>query len=52
LAWLLRHTKYFGRIGRLVLRLAPFKFKVMHISGKFNVVANCLTRQYEDLLNG
>ena len=49
LAWLLRHAKELGRIGRWVLRLAPFKFKVCHISGKTNVVADCLTRQYEDL---
>jgi hypothetical protein len=49
LSWLLRHTKDFGWIGRWILRLAPFKFKVMHISGKSNVVADCLTRQYEDL---
>jgi hypothetical protein len=41
LAWLL------GRIGRWVLRLAPYKFRVSHISGKANVVADCLTRQYE-----
>jgi hypothetical protein len=48
-AWLLRHAKELGRIGRWVLRLAPFKFKVCHISGKTNIVADCLTRQYEDL---
>jgi hypothetical protein len=39
LAWLLRHTKDFGRIGRWVLCLAPFKFKMVHISGKSNFVA-------------
>ena len=49
LAWLLRHAKELGRIGRWVLRLAPFKFQVSHVSGKSNVVADCLTRQYEDL---
>jgi hypothetical protein len=49
LAWLLCHAKELGRIGRWVLLLAPFKFKVGHISGKANVVADCLTRQYEDL---
>jgi hypothetical protein len=48
LAWLLRHTKDFGQIRRWVLCLAPFNFKVVHISGKSNVVADCLTRQYED----
>jgi hypothetical protein len=50
LSWLLRHVKEFGRIGRWLLRLAPFKFKVCHVSGKNNVVADCLTRQYEDLI--
>jgi hypothetical protein len=49
LAWLLRHAKELGRIGRWVLRLAPFKFKVGLISGEANVIADCLTRQYEDL---
>jgi hypothetical protein len=47
LAWLLRHAKELGRIGRWILRLAPFKFRVSHISGKTNIVADCLTRQYE-----
>jgi hypothetical protein len=46
--WLLRHAKELGRIGRWVMRLAPFKFKVGLISGKANVVADCFTRQYED----
>jgi hypothetical protein len=50
LAWLLRHTKDFGRIRRWVLRLAPFELKVEHISGKSNIVADCLTRQYEEPL--
>jgi hypothetical protein len=26
----------------------PYKFKTVHISGKSNVVADCLTRQFED----
>jgi hypothetical protein len=34
LAWLFRHVKELGRIGRWVLRLAPFKFKVSLISAK------------------
>jgi hypothetical protein len=46
LDWLLRHVKELGRIGRSILRLAPFKFRVTHISGKANVVADYLTRQY------
>jgi hypothetical protein len=48
LSWVLKHVKEMGRIGRWVLRLAPFKFNVCHIPGKTNVVADCLTRQYEE----
>jgi hypothetical protein len=48
LTWLLRRAKKLGRTGRCVLRLVPFKFRVSHISGKANVVADCLTRQYEE----
>jgi hypothetical protein len=47
LAWLLRHAKKLGRIGRWVLRLAPYKFRASHINGKANVVADCVTRQHE-----
>jgi hypothetical protein len=49
LSWLLRHVKELGRIGWWVSRLAPFKFKVYHVSGRSNIVAACLTRQYEDI---
>jgi hypothetical protein len=49
MAWLLCHAKELGRIGRWLLRLSPFKFKVSHVSGKSNGVADCLTRQYEEL---
>jgi hypothetical protein len=52
LAWLLQHAKELGRVGPWVLRLAPFKFRVCHVSGKNNVVAEdltSLTRQYENL---
>jgi hypothetical protein len=52
LAWLLRHAKELGRIARWILRLAPFKFRVSHISGKANVVADCITRQYEQPIEG
>jgi hypothetical protein len=48
LSWLLGHVKEMGRLGRWILRLAPYKFKTVHISGKSNVVADCLTRQFED----
>jgi transposase InsO family protein len=49
LSWLPRHAKELGRIGRWVLRLGPFKFKFGLISVEANVVADCLTRQYEDI---
>jgi hypothetical protein len=49
LAWLLGYAKELGWIGWWVLRLAPFKFNICHISGKTNVLVDCLTRQYEDL---
>jgi hypothetical protein len=49
MASLLRHAEKLGRRGRWVLRLSPFKYKVCHVSGKTNVGADCLTRQYEDL---
>jgi hypothetical protein len=39
LCWLLKRVKKIGRLGRWVLRLAPFKFKVVHTKGTENVVA-------------
>jgi hypothetical protein len=48
LSWLLNHVRDLGLIGRWILRLAPFKFRTVHISGKSNAVADCLTRQFED----
>jgi hypothetical protein len=52
MSWLLRHAKQLGRIARWILRLAPFKFRVSHISGKANVVADCLTRQHDEPSGG
>ena len=36
-----------GRIGRWILRLAPFKFRVRHTRGVENVVADALSRMFE-----
>jgi len=33
LCWLFRNVKEVGRLGRWILRLAPFKFKVCHTKG-------------------
>lgn len=46
-SWVLQHVKELGRVGCWMLRLDPFKFKVCHTPGKTNVVADCLTGQYE-----
>jgi hypothetical protein len=47
LCWLLKRTKNVGRIGRCILRLAPFKFRVRHTRGVENVVADALSRMFE-----
>ena len=47
LSWLLNHTKQLGRIGRWVLRLNCYKFKVQHIRGTQNVIANTLSRMFQ-----
>jgi transposase InsO family protein len=47
LCWLLKRTKDVGRLGRWVLRLAPFKFRVRHTRGADNVVADALSRMFE-----
>ena len=36
-----------GRLGRWILRLAPFKFRVSHTEGVDNVVADALSRVFE-----
>jgi hypothetical protein len=47
LCWPLKRTKDVGRLGRWVLRLAPFKFKVRHTRDVDNVVADALSRMFE-----
>ena len=47
LCWLFRNVKDVGRLGRWILRLAPFKFKVCHTKGADNVVADTLSRMFE-----
>jgi len=38
-----------GCLGRWILRLAPFKFKVQHTHGRDNVVAEALSRMFGDV---
>jgi hypothetical protein len=47
LCWLLKRVKDVGRLGRWILRLAPFKFKVVHTRGVDNVVADASSRMFE-----
>ena len=47
LCWLLKRVKDVGRLGRWILRLAPFKFRVKHTRGVDNVVADALSRMFE-----
>jgi len=47
LCWLFRNVKDVGRLGRWILRLAPFKFKVHHTKGTENVVADSLSWMLE-----
>ena len=47
LCWLLKRVKEVGRIGRWVIRLAPFQFRVIHTRGSDNLVADALSRVFE-----
>ncbi|KAJ4442427.1 hypothetical protein ANN_04013 [Periplaneta americana] len=48
LSYLRNHPRQLGRIGRWILRLAPFKFNIVHIPGKDNFVADCLSRVFQE----
>jgi hypothetical protein len=43
LCWLLRWIKDMGRLGKWILRLAPFKYTVEHTRGVDNVVADAVS---------
>jgi transposase InsO family protein len=48
LCWLLKKVKDIGRLGRWILRLALYKFRVEHTRGSENVVADALSRMFEE----
>lgn len=48
LTWMLNNPKNTGRIGRWILKLLTYQFEVTHIPGRLNVVADCLSRMYQD----
>ena len=47
LCWLLRNAKDVGRLGRWILLLEPFKFKVKHTRGVDNLVADGLSCMFD-----
>lgn len=48
LTWLLNHPRQAGRIARWIAFINNFKFTIQHIKGKDNVVADCLSRLFEN----
>ena len=46
LSWLLARPRQLGKIGRWVVKISSFKFKVQHIRGTQNVVADALSRMF------
>lgn len=47
LSWIFNHPQKFGKLGRWVYRLLKFRFKIHHVSGKENEVAESLSRMYD-----
>jgi hypothetical protein len=47
LSWLLLHLRQLGKICRWVVRISSLKFKVQHIRGTQNIVAETLSRIFE-----
>jgi len=47
--WLLKWVKNLGRLGKLVLRLAPFKFRVKHTRVTDNVVPEALSLLFDGI---
>lgn len=47
LAWVLTHFRKLGKIGRWCEEILSLKFTVTHIKGKFNVLADFLSRNFE-----
>jgi hypothetical protein len=46
LSWLLAHPRQLGKIGCWVARISSFKFRVQHIRGTENVIADTLSRMF------
>lgn len=48
LQWVLKNPKPLGRIGRWILRISSFQFDVKHIKGTDNVIADYLSRMFDE----
>lgn len=48
LSWLLSHPRQRGRLARWVLRISSFNYKAIHIRGTQNVIADTLSRMFDD----
>jgi hypothetical protein len=47
LLWLLDHPRQVGKIGRWIVKISSFKFKIQHIREMQNVTADALSRTFE-----
>jgi hypothetical protein len=47
LSWLLSNPRQLGKIGRWVVKISSLKFKVQHVRGTQNVVADALSRMFD-----
>jgi predicted aspartyl protease len=48
LSWLLSSPQRPDKLARWVLRLSRYKFRLKHVKGEDNVVADCLSRLFSD----
>lgn len=48
LSWLLNHPRQTGKLARWTAFLNAFKFTIAHLKGSQNVVADCLSRLFEN----
>ncbi|KAJ8883523.1 hypothetical protein PR048_015367 [Dryococelus australis] len=48
LTWLYTHPKQVGKIGSWIALLNCFRFKIAHVKGKDNTIADCLSRIYDE----
>jgi hypothetical protein len=46
-SWLLSHSRQLGKIGRWVVKISSLKFKVQHVRGTQNIVADSLSPMFE-----